>query len=263
MNIKKHIPNLITLSNLFCGILAVKLGFDSDFLLAGGFIILGAIFDFFDGFAARLLKVSNEIGKQLDSLADMVTFGVAPGVIIFSLLSNLAVEELSPINSLLDCEMSGKSIALYYFYHFIPYLAFLIPLMSAVRLARFNVDENQSDKFIGLPTPANSMFFISLPLICNEYIKTSISPIYLIGILLFLVLLFSSLLNSKIELLALKFNTFGWQKNEFRYVFMGLSLVTIIVFFLMSYIYFSIPIIILLYLISSIIKNNINIKQKQ
>ena len=86
MNIKKHIPNLITLSNLFCGILAVKVGFDGDFYLAGGLIILGAVFDFFDGFAARLLKVSNVIGKELDSLADMVTFGLAPGVIMFSLL---------------------------------------------------------------------------------------------------------------------------------------------------------------------------------
>jgi len=235
MNIKKHIPNLITLSNLFCGILAVKLGFEGDYSLAAGFIILGAIFDFSDGFSARLLKVSSNIGAELDSLADMVTFGVAPGVIMYSLLLVLMPENT-----------------------YFAYISFLIPLLSAVRLAKFNVDENQSDKFIGLPTPANSLFFISIPFIVNEYLIDTL-PQYIIVILITgLILIFSWLLNAKIELLALKFKTFGWQNNEFRFSFIALAFTTLILSFLLGLIYFSIPIIITLYLIISILNNKQN-----
>lgn len=252
---KRHIPNLLTLSNLFCGILAVKAGFEADFYLAAGLVVLGAVFDFFDGFAARLLKVSNEIGKQLDSLSDMVTFGVAPGVIIFALISSLLNPNEIPYFSDFD------NLSLYSF--LTPYLAFVIPLASAIRLAKFNVDENQSDKFIGLPTPANSLFFIVIPLIVTE----SFSQIYisenadsLVYFLLGLILIFSWLLNAKIELLALKFKSFGWKNNEFRFIFIGLSLITIILTIFLKNIYISIPIIILLYLIVSII-NNSNKKQ--
>lgn len=252
MNIKKHIPNLITLSNLFCGILAVKLGFEGEFLLAGGFIILGAIFDFFDGFAARLLKVSNEIGKELDSLADMVTFGFAPGVIMFSLLKGLISNVYDP-DSVLLYQLPSSFLAL------IPYFAFLIPLLSAVRLARFNVDENQSDKFIGLPTPANSLFFITIPLIFSEYED---APAQLIWGILVVILIFSLLLNAKIELLALKFKTFGWKNNEFRYSFILASFIILITCILIKIIYFSIPIIVILYLIISIFNNYI-LKHKQ
>lgn len=247
MNIKKHIPNLITLSNLFCGILAVKLGFESEFLLAGGLIILGAIFDFFDGFAARLLKVSNEIGKELDSLADMVTFGFAPGVIMFSLLKGL-ISNVYDLDSVLLYQLPSSFLAL------IPYFAFLIPLLSAVRLARFNVDENQSDKFIGLPTPANSLFFITIPLIFSEYEDV---PAQLIWGILVVILIFSLLLNAKIELLALKFKTFGWKNNEFRYSFILASFIILITCILIKIIYFSIPIIVILYLIISIFNNYI------
>lgn len=250
MNIKRHIPNLLTLGNLFCGILAVKVGFEGDFSLAAGLIILGAVFDFFDGFAARLLKVSNAIGKELDSLADMVTFGVAPGVIMFSLL-NIILKQ------------SNHSEGLVFF---IPYLAFIIPLASAIRLAKFNVDENQSDKFIGLPTPANSLFFICFPFIVKGYF----SEVYFNGNantlvfgILFLILLFSWLLNANIELLALKFKTFGWKNNETRFVFIGIAIIVLLVSILMQMIYFSIPIIILLYIIISIINNNSNLKHKQ
>lgn len=247
MNIKRHIPNLLTLSNLFCGILAVKAGFEADFYLAAGLVILGAVFDFFDGFAARLLKVSNEIGKQLDSLSDMVTFGVAPGVIMFTLLS-LIFGQYNSVIILKD---------------YVPYIALLIPLASAIRLAKFNVDENQSDKFIGLPTPANSLFFIVIPII----VKENFPEIYFSGnadnivyFLLGLILIFSWLLNAKIELLALKFKSFGWKNNEFRFTFIGLTLITIILTIFLKNIYISIPIIILLYLIVSII-NNSNKKQ--
>lgn len=261
MNIKRHIPNLLTLSNLFCGILAVKVGFEGNFHLAAGFIILGAVFDFFDGFAARLLKVSNEIGKQLDSLADMVTFGVAPGVVMFSLLNAI----LNPMVQ--SCLVGGTFPADNgLIYYLVPYLAFLIPLASAIRLAKFNVDENQSDKFIGLPTPANSLFFIFFPFIIKEYFpevfKNGEINSVVFGLLI-LIVLFSWLLNANIELLALKFKTFGWKKNETRFVFIGIAIIVLLVSILMQMIYFSIPIIILLYIIISIINNNSKLKHKQ
>lgn len=250
MNIKRHIPNLLTLSNLFCGIMAVKVGFLGEFYLAAGLIIMGAIFDFFDGFAARLLKVSNNIGKELDSLADMVTFGVAPGVIMYSLLNFILLQS-----------NHAEGLILY-----IPYLAFIIPLASAIRLAKFNVDENQSDKFIGLPTPANSLFFIAIPLIIKENLSTydfTTNANIVLAILLFLIVLFSWLLNANIELLALKFKSFGWKNNELRFVFLGISIIILILSFLMQIIYLSIPIIILLYITISIINNNINLKYKK
>ncbi len=251
MNIKKHVPNLITLSNLFCGILAVKLGFEGEYTLASTFIILGAIFDFFDGFAARLLKVSSNIGAELDSLADMVTFGVAPGVLMYSLLFSL----LNPIHlSCFGIPTPDSSLFQIYF----PYIGFLIPLLSAVRLAKFNVDENQSDKFIGLPTPANSLFFISIPFIVNEYLVGTLSINTIIVSIATLILIFSWLLNAKIELLALKFKSFGWINNEFRFSFIALTFATLILSFLLNLIYFSIPIIITLYLLISIIHNKQN-----
>ena len=141
MAIKSHIPNILTLANLFCGILAIKVGFSEHYFLAAFFVVLGAFFDFLDGFAARLLKVQGELGKHLDSLADMVTFGVAPGVVMYSFLSSFIEDS------------------------YIPYISFVIPLLSAVRLAKFNIDSNQSDKFIGLPTPANALFFVFIPLL--------------------------------------------------------------------------------------------------
>jgi CDP-diacylglycerol--serine O-phosphatidyltransferase len=257
MNIKKHIPNLITLGNLFCGILAVKKGFEMEFLYAAGFIILGATFDFFDGFAARLLKVSNDIGKQLDSLADMVTFGVAPGVIMFALLS-LILNPSQP--SCLGC-IPDTDLTLLQLY--LPYVAFLIPLSSAIRLAKFNVDENQSDKFIGLPTPANSLVFMSLPLIFIENLKSFVSPFTIVTVFITLIVLFSWLLNANIELLALKFKSFGWENNEFRFVFLGIAFIILIICILTKIIYLSIPIIILLYIIISIINNHLNLKHKQ
>jgi len=255
MNIKRHIPNLLTLSNLFCGILAVKVGFEGGFYLAAGLIILGAIFDFLDGFVARLLNVSNAIGKELDSLADMVTFGVAPGVLMFSLLSLI----LNPTDLPFYSDFENTS----FFNVLIPYLAFIIPLASAIRLAKFNIDENQSDKFIGLPTPANSLFFMAFPLIYIEYYNNSLSVELLVAIILVFTFLFSWLLNSSIELLALKFKSFGWKNNETRFVFIGLSIIILIVSFLMQIIYLSIPIIILLYLAISIITNYSNLKHKQ
>ena len=262
MVIKKHIPNILTLTNLFCGILAIKVGFSEHYYLAGFFVIIGAFFDFFDGFAARLLKVQGELGKHLDSLADMVTFGVAPGVVIYSFLSSFIEDS------------------------YIPYISFVIPLLSAVRLAKFNLDSNQSDKFIGLPTPANALFFVFIPLVFvleslgwdyptvlthmnGDYVSRplvtyslstseTLKYFIIVGILLF-----SYLLNAPIEMIALKFKSFGWKGNEIRFVFLALCLVIISLSLLISSVFVSVPIIILLYIILSIINNLFKKKQNE
>ena len=140
-SIKRNIPNLITLGNLFCGLVAIVFSLNNNLYFAGTFIFFGAILDFFDGLSARLLKVSSEIGKQLDSMADMVTFGVAPGIIIFQMIE--------------DIDRNS----------YIPYIGFIITLFSAIRLARFNIDAKQTSSFIGLPTPAAAIFIASLPVI--------------------------------------------------------------------------------------------------
>ena len=139
MNIKKHIPNTITLLNLFCGCIAITFAFQKDFELAFLFVSLGIFLDFFDGFFARLFQVSSPLGLQLDSLADMVTSGVVPGVVMYKML----------------VESAGTSTTL--FAQFMPYLGFLITLASCYRLANFNLDTRQTDSFIGLPTPANAL----------------------------------------------------------------------------------------------------------
>jgi CDP-diacylglycerol---serine O-phosphatidyltransferase len=254
MGIKKHIPNILTLANLFCGMLAIKVGFSEHYYLAGLFVLLGAFLDFFDGFVARLLKVQGDFGKQLDSFADMVTFGVAPGVLMYSFLSSFIEHS------------------------YIPYISFVIPLLSAVRLAKFNLDSNQSNKFIGLPTPANALFFVFIPLVFifeifgwdysavlthmnRNYVSNplitdslSISETFKYTIII-IILLFSYLLNAPIEMVALKFKSFGWKGNEIRFVFMALCLVVISLSLLISSVFVSVPIIILLYIILSIINN--------
>ena len=262
MAVKKHIPNTLTLANLFCGILAIKIGFSEHYYLAGFLVILGAFFDFFDGFLARFLKVQGELGKQLDSFADMVTFGVAPGVVMYSFLSSF-IE--SP---------------------YTPYISFIIPLLSAVRLAKFNIDAKQSDKFIGLPTPANALFFVFIPLVfameslgwdyatfvadmkSDHFSKLFVSeswgaPETFKYLIIGLIILFSYLLISPIEMIALKFKSFEWNGNEIRFVFLGLCLVVIFLSLLISSVFVSIPIIILLYIILSIINNLFKKKQNE
>lgn len=161
--IKSQIPNLLTLSNLLCGCLAIKYAFEWDLVMAAYLVGLTCIFDFLDGFVARLLKVSGEMGKQLDSLADMVSFGVVPGVVMFQMMRIISFEK--------DYGTDEHTWGLNHFTIFenlddyvspFCYLAFLIPILSAYRLAKFNLDLRQTDKFIGLPTPANAIFICSL-----------------------------------------------------------------------------------------------------
>ncbi|MFN3342671.1 MAG: CDP-diacylglycerol--serine O-phosphatidyltransferase [Flavobacteriales bacterium] len=264
MQLKKHIPNLFTLGNLLCGCLSVVAAFRWELQFATYLILFGAFLDFFDGFIARLLKVSGEIGKQLDSLADMVTFGVAPGMIVFQMLR---------------VSQWGDGLKMDELYHPIAFIAFLIPLFSAYRLAKFNIDTRQSDRFIGLPTPANALFFSSFPLILEwnsaHYISYERSLSYVLSfpdhplpfspptdqpfsfllnpvLLTALTVLFSVLLISEIPLLALKFKQFGWKGNEWRW-----SLVIMAVALLIIFKFLAIPIIVVLYILISILNNTI------
>ena len=191
--IKKHIPNAITCCNLISGCIATWFAFESDFTMALLFIVIGAVFDFFDGMVARLLHVSSPIGKELDSLADDITFGFAPSAIVFSYLCTFHIH-----------------------LPFIPFLAFIMAAFSALRLAKFNLDERQALGFIGLPTPANALFWGSLVLGLQEY------NIYFEGMewaVLVGTFISSYLLIAEIPMFALKFKTWGWKGNEIKYIF--------------------------------------------
>lgn len=236
---KRHLPNLITLLNLFCGAMAVLFAVENQFVAAALFVGLGVLFDFFDGFVARALKVQSELGLQLDSLADMVTCGLVPGIVMFKLLSN-AMDTPEP--EVLATWNSG--IQLYGLEHsYLPLLGLCITLASAYRLATFNLDEDQQSYFKGLPTPANTLLIISFPLIM-EFQHSSfvasliINPWFLVG----LTVLSCYLLNSKVKLFALKFKVWSFQPNAIRYSFLVLSLVLLILFHFVA-----VPMIILLY----------------
>ena len=195
---KKHVPNTITCCNLISGCIATFFAFDGHTEMALLFIVVGAVFDFFDGMSARLLKVSSPIGKELDSLADDVTFGVAPASIVFSFLAS-----------------QHTHIPL------LPFLAFLIAAFSALRLAKFNLDERQTTSFVGLPTPANALFWASA--INWLHRQTMFEPYALptcyIYIVVALIPLSCYLLVAELPMFALKFKHWGWKGNEVKYVF--------------------------------------------
>lgn len=199
--IKRHIPNTITCLNLISGCIATYWAFQGNYRMALLFIVIGAVFDFFDGMSARLLHVSSDIGKELDSLADDITFGFAPSAIVFSFLNS----QSSIVN-----------------YQFLPYLAFLIAAFSALRLAKFNLDERQALGFIGLPTPANALFWGSLIVSLNlqTWFEPYLLPEYWLYIVLALIPISCYLLVSEIPMFALKFKTWGWKGNEVKYVFL-------------------------------------------
>jgi CDP-diacylglycerol--serine O-phosphatidyltransferase len=237
MKIKKHIPNLITLGNLFCGTIATIYAVQADFVFAGLFVILGIVFDFFDGFAARLFKVSGELGKQLDSLADMVTSGVVPGIIMLKLIE---VNTINASNSFFDNSILGISL-----------VGLVLTLGACYRLAKFNIDTRQSDSFIGLPTPAMSLFVISLPLI-QEYsnIEFALNLITNNYFLITITILLTYLMNAQLPLFSLKFKDYTIKNNLIKYVFLIASLLMIV--FLQ---YISIPLIIIVYVVLSVISN--------
>jgi CDP-diacylglycerol---serine O-phosphatidyltransferase len=288
MSIKKNIPNLITCGNLLCGCLAIVSAFNGDLIWSAYFVGIAAVLDFLDGFIARMLKVHSEIGKQLDSLADMVTFGVVPGVIVFHLLNySLFIEaSLYLSDTFINAEIKPMSLEPSIYLKAIPYMGFLITVFSALRLAKFNIDTRQSDSFIGVPTPANTILFASLPLILdiedysvNEFVNLfknigdllsvstnaelmdrpdPIAPLILSPwVLISLTLLMSFLLVAELPLFALKFKHFKWKGNEIRYIFLALSAALLILFQ-----FTGIPFIIFLYIVLSLI-NNIGKKKKE
>lgn len=212
---KKHIPNTITCCNLVCGCIATFFALQptARYDLALYFVIGGAVFDFFDGFTARLLGVSSPVGKELDSLADDITFGFAPAAIVFSLLREtlpVALPTVAPDGWLLTM---------------LPFVAFLISAFSALRLANFNLDERQTTSFIGLPTPANCLFWAALAVGVHEQI---LATTWSAWALLAGVLLSCYLLVAEIPMFALKFKHFGWHGNALRYSFILVSLVLLI-----------------------------------
>lgn len=236
---KKHIPNLITLANLMSGTIAVFYAIFGNLPMAALFVVIGIGFDFFDGFAARILNVQGELGKQLDSLADMVTSGVVPGIVMFQLIlratNNKFIEAVFTIED----------------FQFLPFLGLSVTLASAYRLAKFNIDTRQTSSFIGLPTPANTLLIISLPLILSysdsEFFVSVLNNEY---VLVFIAFLSSYLLNAEIPLFALKFKTFAWKDNGFKYVFLLLSVALMV---LLKFV--AIPLVILLYVAFSIWNN--------
>ena len=205
--LKKHIPNTITCLNLISGCIATYFAFQSNYGMALLFIVIGAVFDFFDGMVARLLHVSSPIGKELDSLADDITFGFAPSAIVFGFLKEIGAEA----NSSLILQSS------------LPFVVFVMAAFSALRLAKFNLDERQALGFIGLPTPANALFWGSLIVGSGDWLKTFIGP-NLSLVILAGVFISCWLLVAEIPMFALKFKTWGWKGNEIKYVFLITSI---------------------------------------
>ena len=225
---KKHIPNTLTCCNLISGCIATYYAFYGDYRMALLFIVIGAVFDFFDGMVARLLHVSSPIGKELDSLADDITFGFAPSAIIFNWLCQ-TITLSSPLATI------------------IPFGAFIMAAFSALRLAKFNLDERQSLGFIGLPTPANALFWGALIAGSNEWLQTIGYAPYIILLLSFVS---SYLLVSEIPMFALKFKQWGWKGNEIKYIFL-LSCIPLLIIFRVS----GIAIIILWYVLLSVVSS--------
>ena len=213
--IKKHIPNAITCCNLVSGCVATVFALGGQVGMALLFIIIGAVFDFFDGMSARLLGVSSPIGKELDSLADDVTFGVAPATIAFFELGVMDYPSwLEPARGVL------------------PFFAYIMAAFAALRLAKFNLDERQAMGFIGLPTPANALFWGSLVVGMGDVLESS--P-YMVFVVLALIVASSVIMVSELPMFALKFKHWGWKGNELKYVFLITCLPLIAVFRLSAF----------------------------
>ena len=244
MSFKRHVPNIITLLNLLCGSIATIFAVQGNLVMAAIFVGLGIFFDFFDGLAARLLNVKSELGLQLDSLADMITSGVVPGIVMFQLFrkalpgSGVTVGDWQAGQDLVDFSFPILSLT-----------GLLITLASGYRLAKFNIDDRQLDSFIGLPTPANALLILSLPLILifqphPELVTIILNPWFLLALTLFS----SYMLNAEVPLFALKFNTWGFSANKIRYLFLLFCLLLLI------FLHFAaIPVIIISYVILSIV----------
>lgn len=241
INIKKYIPNTITSLNLLSGCISVVFAFEGYLMFAVYMIFAAAIFDFLDGMSARLLNAYSNIGKELDSLADLVSFGVAPSVIIFHLMkiALFGTVHMPPFENLSTYQI---------LFLLIP---FVIAVLSGIRLAKFNVDERQTESFIGLAVPANALFFVSFYFISiscqNQIILGLLKNEIALGIVTFL---FSLLLVAEFPMFSLKVKNLGWSSNKIRYIFIVLSAILLILLHTIA-----IPVIILLYILLSAINN--------
>ncbi len=215
----KHIPNFLTCCNLVCGCLGILFLFEGTEIPIAYFVLIACVFDFFDGFAARLFKANSPIGKELDSLADMVSFGALPALFMY------------------------KTLTIDPHFAYLPYLGLLIAVCSALRLAKFNIDETQSDSFKGLPTPANAIFITTIPFLTQpifDFVHTSVA-------LSIITLVFSLLMGSRFDLFALKFKNFSWADNKIRFTFLILSVL------LVAFLHWAaLPLLILLYIAMSL-----------
>ncbi|NCD69833.1 CDP-diacylglycerol--serine O-phosphatidyltransferase [Mucilaginibacter agri] len=227
--VKKHLPNAITCANLFCGCVGIVFAFQDNLVVASYCIFLAAIFDFFDGLASRVLQSFSGIGKDLDSLADMVSFGVLPSVILYELF--LQAPQIDHVSSILN------------------FIAFLLPVFSALRLAKFNIDTRQAENFIGLPTPANAILIASFPLILREH--NSFFTDYILNpyFLSCFVLIMCALLVAEMPLMSLKFKNRDFNTNIFRYLLLLFSAI-LILFFKFA----AVPVVILMYIALSVIQ---------
>ncbi|MDJ0646267.1 MAG: CDP-alcohol phosphatidyltransferase family protein [Flavobacteriaceae bacterium] len=238
---KKHLPNIITLLNSLSGVIAVLFAATDHLIEAAFFVLLGIFFDFFDGLAARLLKAQSDLGLELDSLADVVTSGVAPGIVMFQLLSRTLGDwgEQSLFQSMKELDL-------------LPYVGLLLPLAAAYRLAKFNLDTRQTDAFIGLPTPAMALYVISLPLIIayggQDLAVGLISDKYF---LLISTIALAILMNLELPLFSLKFKDFSFNKYLTEIIFLVIALLLVL-----TVKFVAIPIIIILYVLISLFKRN-------
>ena len=239
----KQIPNIITSLNLLCGCVAIMFAVSGDLVSASFFAFAGIFLDFFDGLAARVLNAQSQVGLQLDSLADVVTSGVLPGIVMVQLLSEALTGNSLEITAIFSTTSNNTSIESY-----LPFIGLLIAVASGYRLAKFNVDTRQTTSFIGLPVPANTLLILSLPLILNFQASQQITELILTPWFLIVITLVSCvLLNAEIPLFGLKFKTWNFKDNTVRYLFLIASILLLVVLK-----FIAIPIIIFLYILVSL-----------
>lgn len=239
----KQIPNIITSLNLLCGCVAIMFAVSGDLVSASFFAFAGIFLDFFDGLAARVLNAQSQVGLQLDSLADVVTSGVLPGIVMVQLLSEALTGTSLDITAIFSSTSNNTSIESY-----LPFTGLLIAVASGYRLAKFNVDTRQTTSFIGLPVPANTLLILSLPLILSFQASQQITEVILTPWFLIIITLVSCvLLNAEIPLFGLKFKTWNFKDNAVRYLFLIASILLLVVLK-----FIAIPIIIFLYILVSL-----------
>jgi CDP-diacylglycerol--serine O-phosphatidyltransferase len=239
----KQIPNIITSLNLLCGCVAIMFAVSGDLVSASFFAFAGIFLDFFDGLAARVLNAQSQVGLQLDSLADVVTSGVLPGIVMVQLLSEALTGTSLDISAIFSDTANNTSIESY-----LPFTGLLIAVASGYRLAKFNIDTRQTTSFIGLPVPANTLLILSLPLIISFQASQQITEVILTPWFLIIITLVSCvLLNAEIPLFGLKFKTWNFKDNAVRYLFLISSILLLVVLK-----FIAIPIIIFLYILVSL-----------